>query len=143
MGDSTQIETSLNWTGSDVFTTNAGKSHGIQVIGMGGLENHPIAWSPVHMFVSSVESCYFATCRAILEKARVKLKSFNSRAFGELTSDEEHHKEISKITLNVEVRLENKDEEAKTREMMEKVKKYCYVARSIKTSVELNIVFTG
>ena len=141
MNDKTLIQSNITWTGSRVFTANAEKSHSIQITGMGNLETFPIAWSPVHLFVSSIETCYFATVTAIFEKARINISSFTSRATGELTSADGKHKEISKVTIYIEAKLENPDDQEKAKTLIEKAENYCYVARSVKCPVALKITF--
>lgn len=141
MGNKTLVETNVAWDGKEIFTTGTMTADKIQVTGMGNLEDYPSAWSPVHMYISSIEACYFATLKAIFAKARIGLESYKSTAVGELTSSDGKNKEISKITIHVEAGLEKSSDENKAMKLMKKMDEYCYVARSVKTEIATEIMF--
>lgn len=141
MSDAIKIETKIDWNGGPTFMAGSSEAVPIEVTGLGNLKNYPNAWSPPHLLVSAVETCFLATLFHTLEKARIKLTSYSSTATGELTESEGTSKEISKLTLKIEAGLENPADQDKARRLMDLTEKYCYVSRSVGFSVSLDVKF--
>jgi peroxiredoxin-like protein len=97
----------------------------------GGVEG---IWSPEHLFVSSVSSCFMTTFVAIAEYSKLKFENLEVQATGKL--DKEDGKfVVSEITLQPELTIANEKFVDKAKRIMEKAEEACLITRSIKTKI--------
>lgn len=97
----------------------------------GGVEG---IWSPEHLFVSSVSSCFMTTFVAIAEYSKLSFEDLKMQASGKL--DKEDGKfVVSEITLKPELTIENEKFVEKANRIMEKAEEACLITQSIKTKI--------
>lgn len=97
----------------------------------GGVEG---IWSPEHLFVSSVSSCFMTTFVAIAEYSKLSFEDLKVQASGKL--DKEDRKfVVSEITLKPELTIENEKFVEKANRIMEKAEEACLITQSIKTKI--------
>lgn len=97
----------------------------------GGVEG---IWSPEHLFVSSVSSCFMTTFVAIAGFSKLKFENLEVKATGKL--DKEDGKfVVSEITLNPELTITDEKFVDKAKRIMEKAEEACLITRSIKTKI--------
>ncbi|MDZ7660033.1 OsmC family protein [Fodinibius sp.] len=97
----------------------------------GGVEG---IWSPEHLFVSSVSSCFMTTFVAIADYSKLKFENLSVKATGKL--DKEDGKfVVSEITLNPELTIAEEKFSDKAKRIMEKAEEACLITRSIKTKI--------
>ncbi|EMJ97374.1 OsmC family protein [Leptospira sp. WS58.C1] len=97
---------------------------------------HPGIWSPEHLFVASVNSCYMTTFLAIAKNSKLEFSDFESSANGKLEMVEGRYS-ITEIVLDAKIRISNESDRAKALKVMEKSEKVCLISNSIKTVVRL------
>ncbi|EID99660.1 OsmC family protein [Leptospira licerasiae] len=97
---------------------------------------HPGIWSPEHLFVASVNSCYMTTFLAIAKNSKLEYSSFESSANGKLEMLDGRYS-ITEIVLDAKIRIPNESDRAKALKIMEKSEKACLISNSIKTVVRL------
>ncbi len=127
-----EIKTNLKWNGEVYCEAGFDNVSPIKVAGKSALEDVKNAWSPVHMLLAAVETCFMVTFMAIAEKARLKVVSYESSAIGEMSAPDGKHYEISKVTLIPKVKLENSADEARLKTLFEKAEEHCVVANTLK-----------
>lgn len=104
----------------------------------GGVEG---VWSPEHLFVSSVSSCFMTTFVAIAEYSKLKFENLKVNAIGKL-SKKDGKFVVSEITLNPELTITDEKFVDKAKRIMEKAEEACLITRSIKTSIHFEPTVT-
>jgi len=97
----------------------------------GGVEG---IWSPEHLFVSSVSSCFMTTFVAIAEYSKLKFENLEVKATGKL-SKEDGKFVVSEITLKPQLTITDEKFCDKAKRIMEKAEEACLITRSIKTKI--------
>jgi hypothetical protein len=93
-------------------------------------------WSPEHLLIGAVASCFMTTFLAIAEKARLNFKSFHCKAVGNLDT-QDGLLMITEITIIPQVELVNPLDAEKAEMLLEKAEKHCLITHSIKSKVNL------
>lgn len=91
-------------------------------------------WSPEHLFVSSVSSCFMTTFVAIAEYSKLNFENLEVQATGKL-SKQEGKFVVSEITLKPELTITDEKFAEKAKRIMEKAEEACLITRSIKTKI--------
>lgn len=100
----------------------------------GGVEN---IWSPEHLFISSVVSCFMTTFVAIAEYSKLDYEDLDVQAVGKLDKVE-GKMVVSEITLKPELVITDEKFVDKGKRIMEKAEEACLISRSIKTEIKLD-----
>lgn len=98
--------------------------------GVGGI------WSPEHLFVSSVSSCFMTTFLAIAEFSKLDFENLEVEAVGKLDKVDGKFV-VSEIVLKPELMLVEDKHADKAKRIMEKAEAACLISRSIKTEITL------
>ncbi len=93
-------------------------------------------WSPEHLFVAAINSCYMATFLAIAENFKVEIESFRCDTIAKLEMIEGRYI-ISQAEVSPKVKLVNIGDAEKVLKVMEKAKAGCLVTNSMKTEIIL------
>ena len=97
-----------------------------------GGEGRP--WTPEHLFLASINSCYMSTFLAIANKMKISLSGFECAAHGDIRS--EHGRlTFEKIDLHPKVYLLDSADCAKAKIVLEKTRKHCIITNSISTPI--------
>lgn len=99
----------------------------------GGVEG---IWSPEHLYVASVSSCFMTTFTAIAEYSKLSFEDLTVPATG-LMSNESGKFEITEITLRPTLTISDEDKRDKALRILQKSEEVCLITRSIKTEVKL------
>lgn len=94
-------------------------------------------WSPEHLLVASVNTCFLMTFLAVAENSRLEFVSFSSTARGKLEKVEGAGYQISEIEIKPRVVLRSGADLGRTARILEKAEKGCLIANSIKTAVKV------
>lgn len=97
----------------------------------GGVEG---IWSPEHLFLSSVSSCFMTTFVAIAEYSKLSFEDLKVKATAELGKVDGKF-EVTEITLNPELLISDDKFVDKARRIMGKAEQACLITRSIKTKI--------
>ena len=92
-------------------------------------------WTPEHLFVASMNSCFMLTFLAIAENSKLPLISFSSAAKGKLEKVEGAGYRITEIVIKPIVVIASAQDLARTARILEKAKENCLVTNSIKSRV--------
>ncbi|MEX0685394.1 MAG: OsmC family protein [Balneolales bacterium] len=99
----------------------------------GGLEG---IWSPEHLFVASVSSCFMTSFTAIAEFSKFDFESLIVKTSG-ILSKKDGKFVMSKIHLNPVLTINNEKDEKKGYRLLEKAEQICLISRSIKSEIVL------
>ena len=94
-------------------------------------------WTPEHLFVGSVTSCYVTTFLAIAELSKLEFASISCGATAKLEKLEGSGFQITEITLKPNLVLRHASDAERAGRIMEKVKRNCLISNSIKAVVSL------
>lgn len=97
----------------------------------GGVEG---IWSPEHLFISSVSSCFMTTFVAIAEYSKLKFEDLDVKAVGKIDKVDGKFM-VTEITLEPELVIEEEKYKDKATRIMEKAEAACLITRSIKTEI--------
>lgn len=93
-------------------------------------------WTPEHLFVASINSCFMLTFLAIAKLAKLEFTSFNSRASGSLERGERSF-QFTEIVLKPRVTILKEEDREKTQQILERAEKKCLISNSIKPNIRL------
>lgn len=99
----------------------------------GGVEG---VWSPEHLFVSSVSSCFMTTFVAIAEYSMLNFECLDVKAVGKLDKVEGKFM-VTEITLKPHLLISDRKNSDKALRVLEKAEAACLISRSIKTKIIL------
>lgn len=99
----------------------------------GGVEG---IWSPEHLFVASVSSCFMTTFTAIAEYSKLKYEELSVPATG-IMDNESGKFAMTEIILRPKLVIMDEDQKDKALRILQKAEEACLITRSIKTEVKL------
>ncbi|MGC4232276.1 MAG: OsmC family protein [Niabella sp.] len=95
----------------------------------------PGVWSPEHLFVAAINSCFMATFLAISHNFKMEVASFDCKTTAKLQMVNGRYL-ITQAEMYPEVTLANPDTDGeKALRVLEKAKNGCLVTNSMKTEV--------
>jgi peroxiredoxin-like protein len=97
----------------------------------------PGIWSPEHLFVTSVASCFLTTFLAIAELSQLEVLALEVEASGHLERDEERRYRFSEVVLRPQVTLVREQDRARAERIAAKGEEHCLISRSIRCAVRL------
>lgn len=99
--------------------------------GPGGL------WSPEHLFVAAVASCYMTTYLAIAERSRLEVAGLEVPAEGRLVQGEDRRFSIDRVVLRPVIRIRDEGDREKAERIAHKSEEVCLITRSVRSEVVL------
>ena len=137
MSEKHLYEVSVNWNSEKKGTMSAPGLSSVEVATPpefpGG---HAGIWSPEHLFVGAVNSCFMTTFLAIAANSKLEYADFQTRAVGTLETVEGKFM-ISEITIEAVTKIRDESQREKALKVMEKSEKACLISNSVKTAVHL------
>jgi organic hydroperoxide reductase OsmC/OhrA len=130
-------QTEIEWKGEREGRVGGS---GLPDIGVGAapeFKGRAGVWTPEHLLVASVNSCFMLTLLAIAENSKLSLVSFSSTAKGKLEKVQGAGYQITEIVLAPEVVVASADDIGRTTRILEKAKENCFVSNSIKSVLKL------
>jgi len=94
-------------------------------------------WSPEHLFVASLNTCYMLTFLAIAEFSKVSIVSFSSTAKGKLEKVPSSTYQVTEIVVKPRVVIASANDLARMPRILEKTKENCFVSNSIKSAIKV------
>ncbi len=100
-------------------------------------KGHEGSWTPEHLFVGAVNSCFMTTFLAIAENSKLDFVSFKTAADGKLEKLEGQGFQMTELTLRPKLVISNERDAERASRILEKAEKHCLISNSIKTAVHL------
>jgi peroxiredoxin-like protein len=137
--------TEVEWTGERHGDLSAPVLPGLKVDAPPEFKGHEGVWTPEHLFVASVNSCFMTTFLAIAENSKLDLVSFSAGAKGKLEKVDDQGFVMTEITLRPKLVLRNARDAERASRILGKAEKNCLISNSIKatTKLEPKIEFVG
>ena len=130
-------ETEVEWAGERRGQLRSPNLPALEVAAPPEFQGHEGSWTPEHLFVASVASCYMTTFLAIASNSKLEVVSFCIGAKGKLKKVEGGGFQITEVVLKPSVVVGSARELDRAARIVEKAEKHCFVSNSIKTVVKL------
>lgn len=140
MEDKYFYQTEVEWTGERHGDLRAPVLPELRIDAPPEFKGHDGVWTPEHLFVASVNSCFMTTFLAIAENSKLDFISFKAGATGRLEKMERGFA-MTEITLHPKLVIKNAGDFERANRILEKAEKHCLISNSIKseTRVEAEI----
>jgi peroxiredoxin-like protein len=96
-----------------------------------GMEGY---WSPEHLFIAAVSSCFMTTFLAIADNSKLDFENFTCHAQGTLSQVGGKY-QITEIHLKPMLTLQNEEDADKAERILQKTELACLISNSIKSKV--------
>ena len=137
-----KFETALSWTSGREGRLEAGNCPEIKVSTPPEFGGPPDMWSPEDLLAGAVGSCVMTTSLFFLERAGIKLLSYQSSATATLDKSKEGLV-VTGVSVEVTVSVADEDDKEKAYASIEKAEANCPISKSLKSDVSLRITVTG
>jgi peroxiredoxin-like protein len=109
----------------------------LEVVAPPEFQGHEGSWTPEHLYVASVNSCFMTTFLAIAENSKLEVLSFCAAARGKLEKVEGVGYQMTEIVLRPRLVIRDSRDLERASRILEKAGKNCFISNSIKTAVKL------
>jgi len=90
----------------------------------------PGLWTPEHLWLAAISTCYVATFRAVAEASKVEIHGLEVAVEG-LIEKVDGKYQFTKVTLRPTVSIVHEQDYERTGKIIEKAERSCLIARSI------------
>jgi len=129
--------TEVEWTGQRHGNLCGSVLPRLEVDAPPEFNGHSGVWTPEHLFVGSVNTCFMTTFLAIAENSKLEFSDFDVKASGKLEKVEGQGLIMTEIVLRPELTIRNGRDEERARRILEKSEKQCLISNSMKTRIIL------
>ncbi|HEX5605540.1 MAG TPA: OsmC family protein [Candidatus Binatia bacterium] len=130
-------QTEIEWTGEKDMKLSSGNLPTITAGAPPEFKGRGENWSPEHLFVASLNSCYALTLLAIAELSKITIVSLSCSAKGKLEKVEGQSYQITEIIVKPRLVIASVNDLSRMPRIMEKAKENCFVSNSIKSTVKI------
>jgi peroxiredoxin-like protein len=130
-------ETAIEWKGEKSGTLTGA---GLLAVAAGAppeYKGREGDWSPEHLFVASLNTCYMLTFLAIAEFSKVSIVSFSSTAKGKVEKVPGSTYQVTEIVVKPRVVIASANDAARMPRILEKAKDNCFISNSIKAVIKI------
>ena len=99
-------------------------------------QGEPGLWTPEHLLVASVATCFLATFRALAENSRLQVVRLEVEAEGTLEKQEGGFR-FTRVVIRPALTIADAADEERARKMLEKAERACLISRSLSSHIEL------
>lgn len=129
--------TEVEWTGERRGDLSAPHLPDLEVDAPPEFKGHEGVWTPEHLFVAAVNSCFMTTFLAIAENSKLEFVSFSADAKGKLEKLEGQGFIMTEVLLRPKLLVSHARDLERAGRILEKAEKNCLISNSIKTATRL------
>ncbi len=137
MDDQYSYKTEVEWTGERHGELRGEELPKLKVDAPPEFNGHDGVWTPEHLFVASVNTCFMTTFLAIAENSKLEFVKFKADAAGTLEKLDGQGFVMTHITLRPRLTLKNPRDAERARRIIEKAEKHCLISNSIRSEISL------
>ncbi len=130
--------TSVEWLGGERLTTRTQGGLELPVSSPVQFGGEPGRWTPEEMLVGGVESCILLTALYFIQRRKIGLKSWTSRAEGTVEKTPNGLR-FTRIQVRITARVATEDDVPRLREAVELAEKYCPLSAAVNFPVEFSL----
>lgn len=136
MLDSYTYQVDMDWSHGPTGTVVSEGLPAIEVSAPPEFHGEPGRWTPEHLLTASAASCFMATFLAVARFQKIAVQGFRLRAIARLEKLPAEGYRFTEITLAPEICVAQDDVE-KTLKVLEKAEKNCFVAKSLRATLQV------
>ncbi|MCX6291936.1 MAG: OsmC family protein [Bacteroidetes bacterium] len=91
-------------------------------------------WSPEHLFVSAITSCFMTTFLSIAENSKLPFTSFECKGSGSLETVNGKYM-VSEVTVFPKVVIADAKDRDRTERILQKTEANCLISNSVKSAI--------
>ncbi|HEY8204894.1 MAG TPA: OsmC family protein [Pyrinomonadaceae bacterium] len=129
--------TDVAWTGERHGSLSGPVLPTLQVDAPPEFRGHEGVWTPEHLFVGAINSCFMTTFVAIAENSKLDFVDFDSKATGKLEKQDDVGMMMTLVVLRPRLTIRNARDEERALRILEKAERHCLIANSVKTRIRL------
>ena len=129
--------TEVEWKGERAGDLRSRILPGLAVDAPPEFKGHEGVWTPEHLFVASVNSCFMTTFAAIAENSKLEFSSFRADATGKLEKVEGQGFLMTEITVRPKLVIRHARDAERATRILEKAERHCLISNSIKAETKL------
>jgi peroxiredoxin-like protein len=130
-------KTEVEWTGERHGELRAPALPNLPIDAPPEFKGHEGVWTPEHLFVAAVNSCFMTTFLAIAENSKLEFVSLNADAEGKLEKVEGQGLMITHITLRPKLVIKHRRDAERALRILQKAEKHCLISNSIRSETKL------
>jgi organic hydroperoxide reductase OsmC/OhrA len=129
--------TDLSWTGERRGQMTSPGLPDLEVAAPPEFKGHEGIWTPEHLFVGAIGSCFMTTFLAIAELSKLEFVAFATSAEGRLEKVEGIGLQITEVLLRPRLVLRRPEDRDRALRILEKAEKNCLISNSATSRVKL------
>ena len=137
MEDTYSYSTEVEWTDERHGDLRAPVLPQLHVDAPPEFKGHDGAWTPEHLFVASVNSCFMTTFLAIAENSKLDIVRFKAAATGKLEKTNGRGFVMTEIILHPQLVIADARDFDRANRILDKAEKHCLISNSIKSKTKL------
>jgi organic hydroperoxide reductase OsmC/OhrA len=94
-------------------------------------------WTPEHLFVASINTCFMLTFLAIAENSKLPVVSFSSTVKGKLEKVPGSSYQITEVVIKPRLVIASVEDLGRIERVLEKAQENCFISNSIKSTIKL------
>ena len=133
-------ETGVEWTGEKRGRLRSPALPALEVATPPEFNGHEHVWSPEHLFVAAVNSCFMTTFLAIAEMSKLEFTDFSADAVGKLERVDGQGYMVTEVTVRPRLTIRRARDADRASRILEKAEKHCLISNSVKSVVRMEPV---
>ncbi len=129
--------TEVEWTGERKGNLQSADLPHIQVATPPEFKGHEGIWTPEHLFVAAISSCFMTTFLAIAENSKLDFANFKCQAKGKLEKLEGQGFMMTEVILHPKLVIRNARDAERATRILEKAERNCLISNSVKSEGRL------
>jgi peroxiredoxin-like protein len=129
--------TNLEWTGERRGQMTSPGLPELEVAAPPEFKGHEGIWTPEHLFVGAISSCFMTTFLAIAELSKLEVVAFATSAEGRLEKVEGIGLQITEVLLRPRLTLRRPEDRDRALRILEKAERNCLISNSATSRVRL------
>jgi organic hydroperoxide reductase OsmC/OhrA len=132
--------TNVVWTGERHGDLSAPVMPTLKIDAPPEFRGHEGVWTPEHLFVGAINSCFMTTFLAIAENSKLDFVHFDAKATGKLEEHEDVGLMMTVVVLRPELTISNARDKDRALRILRKAERHCLIANSVKAAISLQPV---
>jgi organic hydroperoxide reductase OsmC/OhrA len=132
--------TNVVWTGERHGDLSAPVMPTLNIDAPPEFRGHEGVWTPEHLFVGAINSCFMTTFLAIAENSKLDFVHFDAKATGKLEKHEDVGWMMTVVILRPELTISNARDKDRALRILQKAERHCLIANSVKAAISLEPV---
>lgn len=130
-------ETEVEWTGERRGELRSPNLPALEVAAPPEFQGPEGIWTPEHLYVASVNTCFMTTFLAIAHNSKLEIVSFRAKARGKLEKVEGLGYQMTEVILSPRLVIRASRDLERARRILEKAEKNCLISNSVKSAIKV------